>query len=61
VLRLKLLQYAKNIDNVVSRYKKRENPLCYEKWEKMTVDNTDDLFHLGVTDIDYGEFGLPII
>ena len=61
VLRLKLLQYAKNIDNVVSRYKKRENPLCYEKWENMTVDNTDDLFHLGVTDIDYGEFGLPII
>jgi hypothetical protein len=28
---------------------------------KMTVENPDDLFHLGVTDIDYGEFGLPII
>jgi hypothetical protein len=29
--------------------------------KKMSVDNPDDLFHLGVTDIDYGELGYKIL
>ena len=62
VLRLKLLQYVKNIDNVKSAVTRKGKIHCVMKnGKKMTVDNPDDLFHLGVTDIDYGEFGFPIL
>jgi hypothetical protein len=62
VLRLKLLQYVKNIDNVKSAVTRKGKIHCVMKnGKKMTVDNPDDLFHLGVTDIDYGELGLPIL
>ena len=62
VLRLKLLQYVTNIDNVKSAVTRKGKIHCIMKnGRKMTVDNPDDLFHLGVTDIDYGEFGLPIL
>ena len=62
MLRLKLLQYVKNIDNVKSAVKRKGKIHCVMKnGKKMTVDNPDDLFHLGVADIDYGEFGFPIL
>jgi hypothetical protein len=62
VLRLKLLQYVKNIDNVKSAVTRKGKIHCVMKnGKQMTVDNPDDLFHLGVTDIDYGELELPIL
>ena len=58
--RFKLLQFIKKLDNVKNASTRDGKIICNMKnGRKFNVENADDLFHLGVTDVDYKELGLP--
>ena len=60
--RFKLLQYVKKLDNVKNASSRDGKIFCNMKnGKKFNIENADDLFHLGVHDVDYKELGLPEI
>lgn len=60
LLRMKLLQYVKKLENVNAAFTRDGKVQCIMKdGKKFTVENPDDLFNLGEDDVDYGELGLP--
>ena len=61
-LRMKLLQYVKRIDTVKSAFTKEGKIVCIMKdGKKYTVENPDDLFNLGVDEVNFEELGLPAL
>ena len=58
-LRSKLLQYAKRQDGVDSAYTREGKVICrIRDGSRVTVESPDDLFKLGLTNIDYAALGL---
>lgn len=58
-IRLKLLTFVKKLDNVKSAYTRDGKIICnMTNNKKITVENPDDLFKVGVDEVDYREFGL---
>ena len=61
-LRAKLLRAAKNHPNVRSAYTRDGINHCnIQNGSHVVVESPDDLFHLGVDDINWNEFGLNYI
>lgn len=58
--RFKLLQYVKKLDNVKST-SSRDGKIIgtFKSGKKFSIENPDDLFNLGVTELDYAALGLP--
>ena len=58
-LRSKLLQYVKKQDVVESAYTREGKVICRTRdGSRVTVETPDDLFKLGLTNVDYAALGL---